>query len=121
MMPWAVPHAYGKCSEDWTAFVSSKMIAHLLADEGGAHLNEPETTTVIAGDGSATVAEAAKRPKARSAPKWETEARDRLKTASAATAGHWPTWWLVTPTKATPGYSSLTFSVTGWASTSTPT
>jgi hypothetical protein len=44
-------------------------------------MNEPETTTVVAGDASATVAEAAKKPKARSAPKWETEARDRLKTA----------------------------------------
>jgi hypothetical protein len=57
------------------------MIAHLLADERGAQMNEPETTTVVAGDASATVAEAAKKPKARSAPKWETEARDRLKTA----------------------------------------
>ena len=44
-------------------------------------MNEPETTTVVAGDASATVAEAAKKPKARSAPKWETEARDRLRTA----------------------------------------
>jgi hypothetical protein len=44
-------------------------------------MNEPETTAVVAGDASATVAEAAKKPKARSAPKWETEARDRLKTA----------------------------------------
>ena len=42
-------------------------------------MNEPETTTVVAGDASATVAEAAKAT--RSAPKWETEARDRLKTA----------------------------------------
>jgi Type I restriction enzyme R protein N terminus (HSDR_N) len=82
MVPWAVPSAYGKCSEDWTAFVSYKMIAHLLADERGAQMNEPETiTTVVAGEASATVAEAAKKPKARSAPKWETEARDRLKTA----------------------------------------
>jgi hypothetical protein len=82
MVPWAVPSAYGKCSEDWTAFVSYKMIAHLLADERGAQMNEPETiTTVVAGEASATVAEAAKKPKARSAPKWEPEARDRLKTA----------------------------------------
>jgi len=44
-------------------------------------MNEPETTSVVAGDASATVAEAAKKPKGRSAPKWETEARDRLKTA----------------------------------------
>src|SRR5436190_9695076 len=44
-------------------------------------MNEPETTTVVARDASATVAEAAKKPKARSAPKWETEARDRLKAA----------------------------------------
>jgi hypothetical protein len=44
-------------------------------------LNEPETTTVVAGDASATVAEAAKKLKARRAPKWETDARDRLKTA----------------------------------------
>jgi hypothetical protein len=41
----------------------------------GAQTNEPETTTVVAGDASATVAEAAKKPKARSAPKWETQAR----------------------------------------------
>ena len=44
-------------------------------------MNEPETTTVVAGDASATVAKAAKKPKPRSAPKWETDARDRLKTA----------------------------------------
>ena len=44
-------------------------------------MNEPETTTVVAWRCSATVAEAAKQPKARSAPKWETEARDRLKAA----------------------------------------
>jgi hypothetical protein len=44
-------------------------------------MNEPETTAVVAGDASATVAEAAKKPKARSAPKWETEVRDRLKAA----------------------------------------
>ena len=43
-------------------------------------MNEPETT-VVAGDASATVADAAKKPKARSAPKWEAEARDRLKGA----------------------------------------
>ena len=35
MMPWAVPNAYGKRAEDWTAFVSHKMIAQLLAYEGG--------------------------------------------------------------------------------------
>jgi len=44
-------------------------------------MDRPESTTVVAGGASATVAEAAKKPKARSAPKWETEARDRLKTA----------------------------------------
>jgi hypothetical protein len=35
MLPWAVHSAYGKRSENWTAFVSYKMIAQLLADEGG--------------------------------------------------------------------------------------
>jgi hypothetical protein len=41
-------------------------------------MDQLEAATVIEGDGSATVAEAAKKPKARSAPKWETEARDHL-------------------------------------------
>jgi hypothetical protein len=31
MLPWAVPRAYGKRAEHWTAFVSYKMIAQLLA------------------------------------------------------------------------------------------
>ena len=44
-------------------------------------MDELETATVIEGDRSATVADAAKKPKARGAPKWETETRDRLKTA----------------------------------------
>src|SRR5512132_2682632 len=44
-------------------------------------MDELETATVVEGDASATVADAAKKPKARDAPKWETEARDRLKTA----------------------------------------
>jgi hypothetical protein len=35
MMPWAVPNAYGKHADHWTAFISYKMIAHLLANEGG--------------------------------------------------------------------------------------
>src|ERR687898_3232038 len=47
----------------------------------GAQMNQPETTTVVTGDASATVGEAAKKPKARSTPKWESEARDRLKSA----------------------------------------
>ena len=55
-------------------------------------MDEPETTTVVAGDASTTVAEAAKKPKARrSTQAWETEARDRLKTGSAGTASRWPT------------------------------
>jgi hypothetical protein len=44
-------------------------------------MNEPETTAIVGGDALATVADAAKKPRARSAPKWETDARDRLKTA----------------------------------------
>jgi Type I restriction enzyme R protein N terminus (HSDR_N) len=44
-------------------------------------MDEREAATVIEGDAAATVADAAKKLKARSAPKWETEARDRLKAA----------------------------------------
>jgi hypothetical protein len=44
-------------------------------------MDELETATVVEGDASATVADAAKKPKARGAPKWETAARDRLKAA----------------------------------------
>jgi hypothetical protein len=44
-------------------------------------MDEPETATVVEGDASGSVADAARRPKPRGAPKWETEARDRLKTA----------------------------------------
>jgi hypothetical protein len=44
-------------------------------------MDEPETATVVEGDASASVADAARQPKPRGAPKWETEARDRLKTA----------------------------------------
>jgi hypothetical protein len=44
-------------------------------------MDELETATVVEGDASATVSAAAKKPKARGAPKWETEARDRLKAA----------------------------------------
>jgi hypothetical protein len=45
-------------------------------------MNELEAATVIEGEErAATVADAAKKSKARGAPKWETEARDRLKTA----------------------------------------
>jgi Type I restriction enzyme R protein N terminus (HSDR_N) len=38
-------------------------------------------TAVIEGDASTAVADEAKKPKARSTPKWENEARDRLKNA----------------------------------------
>ena len=48
--------------------------------EGGL-MDELEAATVIEGDAAATVADAAKKSKARGAPKWETEARDRLKAA----------------------------------------
>jgi hypothetical protein len=45
-------------------------------------MDELEAATVIEGEErAATLADAAKKPKARSAPKWETGARDRLKTA----------------------------------------
>jgi hypothetical protein len=43
-------------------------------------MDQLEAATVIEGN-AAAVADAAKKPKARSAPKWETEARDRLKAA----------------------------------------
>jgi hypothetical protein len=44
-------------------------------------MDELDTAAVTEGDASAAVSEAARKPKARSAPKWETEARDRLRTA----------------------------------------
>jgi hypothetical protein len=44
-------------------------------------MDEFETAAVVEGDESAAVAEAARKPKARGAPKWETEARDRLRAA----------------------------------------
>jgi hypothetical protein len=44
-------------------------------------MDELEAATVIEGDAAATVADAAKKSKARGAQKWETEARDRLKAA----------------------------------------
>ena len=40
-----------------------------------------ELDTVVEGDASAAVADEASKPKPRGAPKWETEARDRLKAA----------------------------------------
>jgi hypothetical protein len=64
-------------------------------------MNEPETTAVVAGDASATVAEAAKKPKARSAPKWETEVRDRLKAAIRRYSKPLADLSPATPTKAT--------------------
>src|SRR5215212_3025859 len=57
------------------------MIARLVASGRGGLMDELETATVVEGDASATMADAAKKPKARGAPKWETEARDRLKAA----------------------------------------
>src|SRR5215211_6371703 len=44
-------------------------------------MDELDTAVVAEGDASAAVTDAAKKPKARSAPKWETEARDRLRAA----------------------------------------
>jgi hypothetical protein len=44
-------------------------------------MDESQTGTVVNGDGAAAVGDQAKRPKARSAPKWEAEARDRLRAA----------------------------------------
>jgi Type I restriction enzyme R protein N terminus (HSDR_N) len=44
-------------------------------------MDELDTAVVAEGDASAAVSEAARKPKARSAPKWETEARDQLRTA----------------------------------------
>jgi hypothetical protein len=44
-------------------------------------MDEFESTVVVEGDESAAVAEVARKAKPRGAPKWETEARDRLKAA----------------------------------------
>jgi hypothetical protein len=44
-------------------------------------MDELETATIIEGEASATMADAAKKPKPRGTPKWEIEARDRLKAA----------------------------------------
>jgi Type I restriction enzyme R protein N terminus (HSDR_N) len=44
-------------------------------------MDELDTAVVAEGGASAAVSEAARKPKARGAPKWETEARDRLRTA----------------------------------------
>jgi hypothetical protein len=49
-------------------------------------MDELEAATVIEGDASATMADVAKKPKPRGAPKWETEARDASRRPSAATA-----------------------------------
>jgi hypothetical protein len=56
MVPWAVPSAYGKRSENWTAFVSYKMIVHLLADEGGSYERAGDHHRGYS-DASATVAD----------------------------------------------------------------
>src|SRR5215213_1701225 len=57
------------------------MIACLVASEQRGIMDELETATVVEDDSSATMKDAAKKAKARGAPKWETEARDRLKAA----------------------------------------
>lgn len=44
-------------------------------------MNEPETTTVVAGDASATVARGGEEAQGPQCTKWESEARDRLKAA----------------------------------------
>jgi hypothetical protein len=44
-------------------------------------MDELDTATVAEGNASTAVADAAKKAKDRSAPKWETEARDRLRAA----------------------------------------
>jgi predicted type IV restriction endonuclease len=44
-------------------------------------MDELDTAAVTEGDASAAVSEVARKPKARDAPKWETEARDRLRAA----------------------------------------
>jgi hypothetical protein len=44
-------------------------------------MDELETATVVESNTSANVADAAKKSKPRGAPKWETEARDRLRAA----------------------------------------
>jgi predicted type IV restriction endonuclease len=64
----------------WTAFVLCRMIAGLVMKARGGRMNELDTA-VVEGDASAAVAEEATKPKPRGAPKWETEARDRLRGA----------------------------------------
>jgi hypothetical protein len=57
------------------------MIARLVASGRGGLMDEQETAAVVEGDVSASVAETARKPRPRGAPKWEIEARDRLKVA----------------------------------------
>jgi hypothetical protein len=58
------------------------MIARLVTRmRRGGLMDELETAVVAEGDASAAVADAAKKAKDRSAPKWEIEARDRLRVA----------------------------------------
>jgi hypothetical protein len=44
-------------------------------------MKEPETGTVVEGDAAAAVGDQAKKARARGAPKWEADARDRLRAA----------------------------------------
>ena len=60
----------------------------------------------------ATVADAAKKPKARSAPRWETEACDRLKAAIRRYSKPLAELVARDANEATPAYWSPTFSVT---------
>jgi hypothetical protein len=57
------------------------MIAGLVADGRRGLMDELEAVTIVEGDGPAANTEEARKPKARGTPKWETEARNRLKAA----------------------------------------
>jgi hypothetical protein len=56
------------------------MIADLVLKATGGRMNEFDTA-VVEGDASAAIAEEAAKSRPRGTPKWETEARDRLRTA----------------------------------------
>jgi len=78
-------------------------------------------TAVTEGDASAAVADAARKSKPRSTPKWETEARDRLRAAIRRFSKPLADLVARDANEATLGCWSPTSSVTAWGSTSTPT
>jgi hypothetical protein len=65
----------------WTAIGRSTMIPPFESRTRRGLMDQSHTDTIVEGDASVAVAEQAKRLKARGAPKWEAEARDRLRAA----------------------------------------